>query len=129
MKRMSFSKTIIPMRAARKWVTTRIGWRNLKPGDRVLAIEKGMGLAKGERQVEIGEIEIISAQPATLADRPESDAMAEGFPGWPWSRFVARYCAAFRCNPQSAPTRIEFRPLYKPCPMARERMKTWTPSL
>ena len=62
MKRMSFSATIDQMRSKTKTVTRRNPqtWKTLAPGDRIQAIEKAMGLAKGENQIKLGVIEIVS---------------------------------------------------------------------
>ncbi|MCP4224930.1 MAG: ASCH domain-containing protein [Actinomycetia bacterium] len=81
MRRMSFSATVEQMRAGTKTVTRRAvsTWQSLQPGDQVLAIEKGMGLAKGEHQVPIGVIEIESNRVEPLSFCSEADAQREGF--------------------------------------------------
>lgn len=63
-RRMSCSLTIDAVRARTKTVTRRHvdTWKNLKPGDRITLIEKGMGLKKGERQVELAEVEIVDVR-------------------------------------------------------------------
>lgn len=60
-RRMSCSMTIDAVRDRTKTVTRRHvdTWRNLKPGDRLTLIEKGMGLPKGARQVVLAEVEIV----------------------------------------------------------------------
>lgn len=80
---MSFSATVEQMRNRTKTVTRRDPdtWTTLKAGDRLLAIEKGMGLAKGERQVVIGEIEIVSNRVERAIDLDIEDVEREGFPG------------------------------------------------
>ncbi len=78
---MSFSATTEQMYNRTKTVTRRgvNTWENLQTGDRLLAIEKGMGLAKGEKQVIIGVIEIVnnSVEPLGLVD--DEEARREGF--------------------------------------------------
>lgn len=59
---MSCSMTIDAVRDRTKTVTRRHvdTWKNLKPGDRLTLIEKGMGLKPGEKQVVLAEVEIVS---------------------------------------------------------------------
>jgi hypothetical protein len=66
---MSCSMTIAAVRNQTKTVTRRHvdTWTNLKPGDRLTLIEKGMGLAKGEKQVVLAEVEIIDVYEDVLA--------------------------------------------------------------
>lgn len=70
---MSCSMTIDAVRARTKTVTRRHidTWRNLRAGDRLTLIEKGMGLAKGERQVVLAEVEIVERLTAAARDDPE----------------------------------------------------------
>lgn len=86
MRNISFSMTTPQFIAGEKDVTRRFGWWNLKPGDRLRAVEKAMGLKKGEKMVSLGEIEIVSARAEPLnrmALEPEYGAeemRREGFP-------------------------------------------------
>jgi hypothetical protein len=61
---MSCSMTVDAVRSRTKTVTRRHvdTWKNLKAGDRLTLIEKGMGLAKGERQVVLAEVEIVDVR-------------------------------------------------------------------
>lgn len=59
-RNMSFSLTTEQVRAGTKTVTRRTGWAHLKPGDIVNAVEKAMGLKKGEKVVVIRQIRIES---------------------------------------------------------------------
>lgn len=81
MRRMSFAATTAQMYAQTKTVTRRnpATWKNLGPGDRLLAIEKGMGLPKGETQTVIGVIEIVSNRVEPLGACTPVDAAREGF--------------------------------------------------
>lgn len=78
---MSCSMTIDAVRARTKTVTRRHvdTWRTLKPGDRLTLIEKGMGLKKGEHQVEIVDVEIVSNTVVPLAPMSLDDLGREGF--------------------------------------------------
>lgn len=90
-RRMSCSMTIDAVRERRKTVTRRHvnTWRTLQPGDRLTLVEKGMGLAKGERQVVLAEVEIVSVrvEPIGLALRA-GEVAAEGFGSWEPAAFV-----------------------------------------
>lgn len=83
MRRMSFSATVEQMRDREKTVTRRdpSTWQKLEPGDRVMAIEKAMGLPKGAKQVELGVIEVVSNTVEYLADLTDAEVDREGFPG------------------------------------------------
>lgn len=56
--------TIDAVRNRSKIVTRRHveTWRNLKPGDHLTLIEKGMGLPKGAKQVVLAEVEIVDVR-------------------------------------------------------------------
>lgn len=89
-RRMSCSMTVDAVRNQTKTVTRRhVGsWKSLKPGDRLTLIEKGMGLAKGEKQVVLAQVEIVdvTVEPLSILDqqcRPtvtvdEQDIVDEG---------------------------------------------------
>lgn len=61
---MSCSMTVAAVEARTKTVTRRRvdTWQNLKPGDQITLIEKGMGLRKGERQRVLAEVEIVNVR-------------------------------------------------------------------
>jgi hypothetical protein len=94
MKRMSFSMTTAAARAHTESVTRRLGWWSVKPGEVIMAIEKGMGLKKGEKQVEIGPFRVVSAKGEQVRDffkyGPEECAR-EGFPDLTPVQFVAMF--------------------------------------
>lgn len=56
--------TVDSVRARTKTVTRRhVGtWKDLKPGDRLTLIEKGMGLPKGAKHVVLAEVEIVDVR-------------------------------------------------------------------
>ena len=49
MRNMSFTMTTRQIKNRSTTMTRRFGWWFLKPGDRIQAVEKGMGLKKGEK--------------------------------------------------------------------------------
>ena len=63
-RRMSCSMTIDAVKERRKTVTRRHvdTWKDLKAGDRLTLIEKGMGLPKGAKQVVLAEVEVVDVR-------------------------------------------------------------------
>lgn len=80
-RRMSCAMTIGQVRDRTKTVTRRHidTWRTLQAGDRLTLIEKGMGLAKGERQVVLAEVEIVSVRVEPILAVTVDEIRAEGF--------------------------------------------------
>jgi hypothetical protein len=89
---MSCSMTIDAVKARAKTVTRRHvdTWKTLKPGDRLTLIEKGMGLTKGERQVVLAEVEVvsISVEPLAAIFAEDHGTAYEGLPGMSSGDFV-----------------------------------------
>jgi len=117
MRNMSFSLTTPQFLDGSKDVTRRFGWWFLKPGDRVMAVEKAMGLKKGEKIKHLGEIEIVSAtkEPinamSTNLDYGFDELKREGYPfgiEWP-SIFVETMCQKFGVDILEPVNRIEFK--------------------
>ena len=109
MRRMSFALTTRQFLDGSKDVTRRVGWNFIKPGDQIIAIEKGMGLKKGEKQKVLGQLEVISNDRVFLNDITESDVIREGFPKMTTREFVDMFCREMRVDPMSIVNRIEFR--------------------
>lgn len=112
MRRMSFSLTTKQFLDGSKDVTRRVGWWFLKPSDHVLAVEKAMGLKKGEKQVVLGEIEIVSVTPEYLSavmSYPPDEAAREGFPNMRNLDFIEMFCREMKVRPNELVNRIEFR--------------------
>lgn len=110
-RRISFSLTKRQFLDGSKTVTRRLGWRDLRAGDTLLAVEKCMGLKKGEQQKELGEILVMAVRREPLRLITGDDVSHEGFPGRsrPW--FVKMFCKEMQCTPQTIVTRIEFKRL------------------
>lgn len=92
---MSCSMTVDAVLARTKTVTRRHvdTWKDLKPGDRVTLIEKGMGLAKGERQVVLAEVEIVGVRVEVLARVVlAGERSKEGLPHLSGPEFVDMWC-------------------------------------
>ncbi|HEY8376723.1 MAG TPA: ASCH domain-containing protein [Nannocystis sp.] len=127
---MSFALTERQLLDGSKTVTRRVGWRNLKPGDRLLAVRKAMGLKPGEKVQPLCEIEVVSVRRERLDAITPADVLAEGFPQWTnqVGEFVRMFCehhsvsdgqrltssgawtnAHRKMRPDDEVTRIEFR--------------------
>lgn len=83
-RRMSVALTLPAVRARTKTVTRRAegSWMDLKAGDELVLIEKGMGLAKGERQVVVDHVTVTDVRVEPLVkifDEPDGTAR-EGLP-------------------------------------------------
>lgn len=109
MKNMSFALTTQQFRDRTKTVTRRCGWWGLKPGDRVMGVEKCQGIPKGEKIVRLGEIEIVSVRREMLRDIRQDDCVLEGFPDMHPHNFVMMFMAANKCCDDEMINRIEFR--------------------
>jgi hypothetical protein len=104
-----------------KTVTRRLGWRMLKPGDRLTLCRKVMGRRKGEPLVRLAEVEVVSVRRERVWDITDGDIAREGVPvdlfdewwtsnGQPTPRaWVAWFCDQMRCRPDDDITRIEWR--------------------
>ena len=108
--RMSFAMTERAFLDGSKDVTRRLGWRKAPAGTRALAVRKCMGLKKGEKQVLLGAIEIISSRWERLDAIDADECRREGFPTMTPAEFVAFFCKSHHgCKPSTLVNRIEFR--------------------
>lgn len=127
MRNISFALTTDQVRKQTKTVTRRLGWKTLKAGTLLQPVVKGMGLKKGETVERIGgPIEVVDVWRGPLErmcgheDFAASDeARLEGFPQMCSEEFVAFFCKANGCAPDTEVTRIEFR--YLPVPSQEPR--------
>lgn len=111
---MAFSITTRQMYDETKDVTRRLGWWKLKAGDIVIAVEKGMGLKKGEKVKKIYPIEIISAYPEPLNYISAAEVVREGFPELSIRDFITMFMKSHKgCKPDTMVNRIEFRRVYE----------------
>jgi hypothetical protein len=113
---MSFSMTTQAVYDRQKTVTRRLGWNGLKPGTILNAVEKGMGLKKGEKVKRICQIRVVSVRSEpllrALASDPagygEAELLREGFPHLTLLEFVDMFCKANGCEENTLVNRIEF---------------------
>ena len=108
MRNMSFSETKAQMYARTKTVTRRLGWRFLKPGDIVQAVEKSQGLKKGEKITPICRIRVVAVRREKLQHITMADVIREGFSMLTKGEFVSMFCNLNRCLPDTVINRIEF---------------------
>lgn len=97
---MSCSLTTNAVKDRTKTVTRRPfnTWRDLRPGDRLTLIEKGMGLPKGTKQVVLAEVEVVDVRVEVLHAMSDDEPAKEGFPELDvyefakmWMREVGRF--------------------------------------
>ncbi len=107
---MSFALTKEQIRNRTKTVTRRLGWRTLKPGDVIVAVEKVRGLKKGDKLKKIGLLRCIKndAVPLNGSSLTGDDVEREGFPGGDPIDFAAMFCRNMKCNLDTMVQRIEF---------------------
>jgi hypothetical protein len=102
-----------------KDVTRRLGWKNLKPGERLQVCEKVMGRRKGQPIVKLAVIEIVSVRRERLGcllrcGYGTYEVSREGFGAHTEIRtakqFVQFFCHTHKgCTPETIVTRIEFK--------------------
>lgn len=115
MRMMSFALTERQLLDGTKTVTRRTGWANLKPGDRLLAVRKAMGLKAGEKVQPLCEIEVVSVRRQVLGCIDAADCAAEGFPHLTPEGFIRFFTAKVKTPgmgrriDEITVTRIEFR--------------------
>jgi hypothetical protein len=112
---MSVALTEDAVRERRKTVTRRLGWRFLKPGDRLTLVRKAMGRKRRDGTVEplvrIADVEVVSVRREVLyvIQIDAREVEREGFPGQTGRWFVDFFCKHMRCHPTTEVTRIEWR--------------------
>ena len=86
MRLISFALTEAQLLDGSKTVTRRqVGsprsvWHRIKPGDRLRAVDKAMGLKRGQKPRELGIIEVVSIRLERLDAITDDDCAREGFP-------------------------------------------------
>jgi hypothetical protein len=106
---MAVSLTEPQVRQRAKTVTRRVGWRMLRPGDRLTLCRKVMGRRRGEPLERIATVTVVSVRREPLDAITAADVTAEGFPQMTPAEFVSFFCATHRgCRPGTLVTRIEW---------------------
>lgn len=120
-RRMSVALTIEAVRARRKTVTRRQidTWAHLKVGDRLVLVEKGQGIPKGEHQVIVAVAEVVAITEERLSAITPDEIRREAVPSshdWTPADFAAFWLASHGYTPDADPLvrRIEWRYLDEP---------------
>jgi hypothetical protein len=123
---MSVSHTERAVRERRKTVTRRLGWRFLKPGDRLTLCRKVMGRKPGEPLVRIVDVEVIDVRRERLSAITHADVAREGVPPSTFTpeiagehevacadcrraNWIGWFARTMRCSVDDDVTRIEWR--------------------
>lgn len=112
---VSFSLTTKQFRNRTKTVTRRLGWKRLKAGQLLMAVEKAQGLKKDQHPVRLGVIRVkdVRQEPLNAMDKDPlgygfKECRAEGFPNMVPHEFVLMFCQHNCCSTDTIITRIEF---------------------
>ncbi len=109
MRNMSFAITTQQVMDEIKDVTRRNGWWNLKRGDLICAVKKGMGLKKGEKIERLKVLRVEYASDVILNTITPDDVRREGFAGQTPEWFIEMFCKSHKgITPMSWVNRIEF---------------------
>lgn len=114
MRNMSFMLTTEQIRNRTKTVTRRLGWKNLKPGERFWACEKCQGLKKGERIERLALLECVGNSSIMLGEMLSRDCELEGFPELTPEQFISMFCREMKCQETTIVQRIEFKYVDEP---------------
>jgi hypothetical protein len=104
---MSFALTQEQLLDGSKTVTRRLGWRMLRRGDVVQAIDKHNYREKGACVV-LGVCTVRSIRREPLNAITDEDVRREGFPAMTAAQFVTFFSQNMKCGPDIYVTRIEF---------------------
>lgn len=109
-RNMSFAKTLQQMEKGTKTETRRLKWNFLKAGDLLTAVNKTMGLKKGEKPVWISDIRVTKTWIEPLNSITQAGCDAEGFPELTPDEFVEMFCRMNKCHAESEIRVIQFEP-------------------
>lgn len=109
MRNMSFMLTTEQIKNRSKTMTRRLGWKFLKPGDRIQACEKCMGLKKGEKINKLAVIEVVEVWREPLFCITEEDCTMEGFPELSPNQFIKMFRKVMNCCYTDPVTVIKFK--------------------
>ena len=107
---MSFPDTAAEVRERLQTVTRRPGWRFLKPGDLILAIEpRTRARARELAVLRIRRVRVEPLSRLDIATYAEDELPREGLPCWSKDHFVATFLRRHRLKSADVDvTRIEF---------------------
>jgi len=105
---MSFALTKPQFLDGTKTETRRLGWQRLRPGEEFIAVEKAMGLKRGESPVHLGRCRVVSVVRELLNLITQDAVISEGFQHMTPTGFVAMFCEHMGCEPEDYVTVIRF---------------------
>lgn len=117
MRRISFNLTQAQVLDRTKTVTRRLGWNNLRVGERLLGVDR----LRSRDAKKLCVVEVVDVRRERLDAITCADVIAEGVwmrdcsthhpePTWPCVYcFIGRFCKAMKCEPETEVTRIEFK--------------------
>lgn len=112
---MSVAYTESQVRDRTKYVTRRLGWAYLRPGDKLTLCRKVMGRRRGEPLVRVAAVQVISVRREPLDTMLRHryyglrECDLEGFPDLNPETFIDRYfVAAQGVTLDAVVTRVEF---------------------
>lgn len=116
MRNISFQLTTEQIKARTKDVTRRLGWLNLKKGDRLQGCKKCMGRKHGEPLERLAVVEVVAVRREPLGAISKPDVIREGFPDLTPAEFVEFFCRTHKdpltkkqATSETIVTRIEFK--------------------
>ncbi len=109
-RNMSFALTTSQILDQSKTVTRRFAWWDLKVGTVLNAVEKSMGLKKGEKIKRLAKIRVVSVRIEPLNNISTDDCAREGFPDHTPETFVDMLQDHYnwKIRPNQLVNRIEF---------------------
>lgn len=107
-RNMSFQKTKRQMYERTKFVTRRLGWAGLRPGEIINAAEQCQGLKRGSRITIICQIRILEVRSEQLSMMTKAECVLEGFPEMEPVEFVKMFAEFNRCDENAPVNRIAF---------------------
>jgi len=107
-RNMSFFMTTEQIKNRTKTVTRRLGWKFLKPGDVVWAVEKAQGLKKGEKINRLCKLRIVSVRRERIDDMEQPECALEGLPDMFVEEFIQWFTCEMGIHVWEEVTRIEF---------------------
>lgn len=110
---ISFMHTADAIRARRKIVTRRVGWKFIKPGTPLTAVVQNQGLPRGASPEVLAALEVVDVRREPLAAITDADVLLEGYhdPRGVFTRheFIRHFCATIGGTSSQLITRIAFR--------------------
>lgn len=107
-RNMSFAITTEQIISRTKTVTRRLKWDALQVGEVFHAVEKCLGLRKGQKVVRLATLRCISKRREPLSAIDPAECHREGFPELTPDQFVQMFCSHMSCKPETVVNRIEF---------------------